>query len=127
MSNGRTIKLEEFIWDQDESDKDANFKKEVALYTMNDPMPTIDRISHNLDVPVGAVVKYILTKWAASGSESLLEAGPDMVEKMSAIFEDAEKSGTLDSRLQAYSSVKDIVSWLRVPLDDPDYRNGIKD
>ena len=31
MSNGRTIKLEEFIWDQDESDIDANFKKEVAL------------------------------------------------------------------------------------------------
>ena len=127
MSNGRTITLEEFIWAQDESDKDANFKKEVALYTMNDPMPTIDRISNNLDVPVGAIVKYILTKWAAYGSEALLEAGPDMVEKMSDIFEDAEKSGTENSRLQAYFSVKGIVSWLRVPLDDPDYRNVGKD
>ena len=50
-----------------------------------------------------------------------------MVEKMSDIFEDAEKSGTEDSRLQAYFSVKGIVSWWRVPLDDPDYRNVSKD
>ena len=73
MSNGRTITLQKFIWDQDEADKDANFKKEVALYTMNDPMPTIDRISSNLDVPVGvASCNHLFCSQVFRGKCSLL-------------------------------------------------------
>ena len=32
-----SIVLEQFDWDVDETDKDANFKSDVALYTMSDP------------------------------------------------------------------------------------------
>ena len=123
MDSNTEINLKQFHWDADDTDKDANFKNDVALYTMSDPMPAIDRISRNLSIPVGSIVKYVLCKWTMSGSDALLEVGPDMVNKMTQIFEEAEFQGTAEARLEAYASVKSIVSWLRVPLDDADYRN----
>lgn len=117
-----TVTLERFVWSDDPEDKDANFKRDVALYTNDDPMPTVRRLSKNLNIPTGAVIRYVLCKWAASGSDALLETGPDIVEKISSILEEAEKAGTVESRLHAYSVVREIVSWLRVPLDDPNYR-----
>tara|TARA_B100000676_G_scaffold303624_1_gene354435 strand:+ start:2471 stop:2848 length:378 start_codon:yes stop_codon:yes gene_type:complete len=123
MDSNTEINLKQFHWDADDTDKDANFKNAVALYTMSDPMPAIDRISRNLSIPVGSIVKYVLCKWTMSGSDALLEVGPDMVNKMTQIFEEAEFQGTAEARLEAYASVKSIVSWLRVPLDDADYRN----
>ena len=118
-----SIVLEQFDWDVDETDKDANFKSDVALYTMSDPMPAIERISRNLSIPVGSIVKYILCKWTMSGSDALLEVGPDMVNKMTQIFEDAESEGTDAAKSEAYESIRAIVSWLRVPLDDANYRD----
>ena len=123
MDFDSSIVLEQFDWDVDETDKDVNFKSDVALYTMSDPMPAIERISRNLSIPVGSIVKYILCKWTMSGSDALLEVGPDMVNKMTQIFEDAEYTGTDTSKLEAYESLRAIVSWLRVPLDDPNYRD----
>jgi len=117
-----TVTLERFVWSDDPEDKDANFKRDVALYTNDDPMPTVRRLSTNLNIPAGAVIRYVLCKWAASGSDALLETGPDMVEKMSSIFEEAEEADTIESRLHAYNAVREIISWLRVPLDDPNYR-----
>ena len=117
-----TVTLERFVWVDDPEDKDANFKHDVALYTNDDPMPTVRRLSTNLNIPAGAVIRYVLCKWAASGSDALLETGPDMVEKMSSIFEEAEEADTVESRLPAYNAVREIISWLRVPLDDPNYR-----
>ena len=58
-----------------------------------------------------------------SGSDSLLEVGPDMVNKMTQIFEDAESDGTDAAKSEAYESIRAIVSWLRVPLDDANYRD----
>tara|TARA_B100000745_G_scaffold257756_1_gene180793 strand:- start:9 stop:386 length:378 start_codon:yes stop_codon:yes gene_type:complete len=123
MDSDSRIVLEKFNWDVDATDKDANFKNDVALYTMSDPMPAIDRISRNLSIPVGSIVKYILCKWTMSGSDALIEVGPDMVNKMTEIFEDAESKGTDKAKLEAYESVRAIVSWLRVPLDDANYRD----
>ena len=90
MISGSTVTLERFVWHEDPEDKDANFKRDVALYTNDDPMPTVRRLSNNLNIPAGAVIRYILCKWAASGSDALLETGADMVEKMSLIFKEAE-------------------------------------
>ena len=115
--------LEKYLWDDDPSDKDANFKRDVVLYTKEDPMPTVSRLSRNLDIPEGAVIRYVLCKWAASGSDALLETGSNMVKKMSDILEQAEQDDTSHARLEAYQSLRKIVSWLRVPLDNPDYRN----
>lgn len=115
--------LEKYLWDDDPLDKDANFKRDVVLYTKEDPMPTVSRLSRNLDIPEGAVIRYVLCKWAASGSDALLETGSNMVNKMSDILEQAEQDNTSNARLEAYQSLRKIVSWLRVPLDNPDYRN----
>ena len=115
--------LEKYLWDDDPLDKDANFKRDVVLYSKEDPMTTVSRLSRNLDIPEGAVIWYVLCKWAASGSDALLETGSNMVNKKSDILEQAEQDDTSHARLEAYQSLRKIVSWLRVPLDNPDYRN----
>jgi hypothetical protein len=122
MSNDNTIKLEQFIWDSNPSDKDNNFKNDVALYTQENPLPTLNRLSNNLNIPIGSIVRYIVCKWAMSGSESLLDLGPDMVKEIAGIFDAAEALDNDEERLKAYHSVKAIISWMKVPLEDPDYR-----
>ena len=122
-SQRNQVVLEKFFWEDDPSDKDANFKRDVVLYTQEDPMSTVSRLSRNLNIPEGAIIRYVLCKWAASGSDALLETGPDMVNKMSDIFEQAEQDDTPEARSEAYQSLRKIVSWLRVPLDDSGYRN----
>ena len=67
-------------WEDD--DPDANFKADVALYAHVDPMTTISRLAGALDIPEGAVVRYVLAKWASAGSGGLLELGPSMVHRL---------------------------------------------
>ncbi len=119
------LTLDRFDWEADESDKDANFKHQVATYTLADPMPTMRGMSRNLNIPVGCIARYILVKWAASGSDALLLAGPVVVKQMSEVVDNAESAGTDEAKLAAYESLSQIVSWLRVPLDDPDWRPGM--
>ncbi len=120
----RQVSLEEYQWQWDESDKDANFKQEVASYTRVDPMPTIDTMSRNLRIPVGAIARYVLVKWAASGSSTLLEMGPRIVQQMAEVVSHAESKGDDMARLQAYQKLSQIISWLNVPLVDPGWRPG---
>lgn len=100
-------------------DKDANFRGDVALYSSIDPMPTLDRASRNLNIPVGALARYVLVKWATSGSDGLLEMGPRVVRQMADAVRQAEAAGTDEARLQAYHKLAKIISWLQVPLDNP--------
>jgi hypothetical protein len=120
----REITLEDFAWDRDETDKDANFKQQVAQYTLVDPMPTIETLSRSLDIPIGAIVKYILVKWGASGSDGLLELGPAVVKEMLSTIEAAEATGTDQERLAAYRKLSQMLSWLAVPLTDPNWQPG---
>lgn len=101
-------------WDDD--DPDANFKREVAEYTRNDPLPTLEQLSANTGIPVGSLVRYALVKWAAEGSETLLATGPRTVQRLWSHIEQAESEGTDDARLAAYHRVRAMISWLRVPL-----------
>ena len=118
------ITLERFDWQWDETDKDANFKQELATYSRVDPMPTIETMSQNLGILVGAIVRYILAKWASSGSASLLEVGPRVVRQMADIVAEAESAGDSEAKLQAYEKLAQIISWLNVPLADSDWRPG---
>ena len=122
--NARQVSLETYRWDEDAEDRDANFKREVALYTLNDPMPTIETMSRNLDIPVGAIVKYVLVRWATSGSEALLEMGPRVIHQMARIVKEAESRGNDEDRLAAYHKLAAIVSWLQIPLVNPDWQPG---
>ena len=42
---------------------------------------------------------------------------------ISPIFDAAESIGTHHEKLNAYKTVKEIMSWMKGPLDNPDYRN----
>ena len=101
-------------WDDD--DPDANFKAQVAEYTRNDPWPTLATLSRNTGIPAEALVRYILVRWTAEGSEALLALGPRLVEQLWAVTQDAESTGTDAARLAAYAKLRQMLSWLRVPL-----------
>ena len=58
-----------------DDDPDANFKQDIALYAKVDPLSTIANLAANTGIPVGAIVRYVLARWASAGSESLLAAG----------------------------------------------------
>jgi hypothetical protein len=103
-------------WDPD--DPDANFKADVALYSHVRPMTTISRLAEALDIPEGAIVHYVLAKWASAGSGGLLELGPSMVHRLWAPIEEAEETDTDESRLEAYEQLRQMLSWLRLPLTD---------
>jgi hypothetical protein len=97
-------------------DPDANFKADVALYSGVDPMATISGLASAMGIPDGAIVHYVLAKWASAGSGGLLELGPSMVHRLWAPVEKAERVGTDDARLEAYEQLRQMISWLRLPL-----------
>jgi hypothetical protein len=67
-------------------------------------------------MPEGAIVHYVLAKWASAGSGGLLELGPTMVRRLWAVAEEAEEAGTDTARLEAYEQLRQMISWLRLPL-----------
>ena len=118
MDSDSRIVLEKFNWDVDATDKDANFKNDVALYTMSDPMPAIDRISRNLSIPVGSIVKYILCKWTMSGSDALIEVGPDMVNKMTEIFMSVDGANSVGKTILEGESCKSFLPGIEYGWED---------
>jgi len=105
-------------WPDD--DPDANFKREVALYGKLDPLATIGNVSANLDIPVGALCRYVLAKWSSAGAEALLTLGPTALGRLSDSIERAESVGTDAARLAAYEELRAQLSWLNAGFDDPD-------
>jgi hypothetical protein len=115
-ANTRTVELGGWDGPWDDSDPDANFKADVALYAHVDPMATIGQLAAALKIPEGAVVHYVLAKWASAGSGGLLELGPLMVHRLWAAVERAEAVGTDTARLEAYDELHQMLAWLRLPL-----------
>jgi hypothetical protein len=110
--------LELVAWDGpwDADDPDANFKADIALYSHVDPMTTIGNLAAAMRMSEGAVVHYILAKWASAGSGGLLELGPTMVRRLWAVVEKADEIGTDEARAEAYEQLRQMISWLRLPL-----------
>lgn len=122
MTAEPTITLECWTGPWPDDDPDANFKAEIALYANTDPLSTITNLANNIGVPVGAVARYVLARWATGGSSALLELGPSMVHRLAAVCEDAETRDTDEARLAAYDTLRQMIEWLRLPLiDDAGY------
>ena len=117
MADDPVVRLERWRGPWPEDDPDANFKTDVAAYSLLDPLSTITNLSAATGIPVGALCRYVLAKWAAGGSEGLLELGPSTVGRMSDACEAAEQDGTDGARLRAYEQLRQMISWLRLPLD----------
>ena len=120
----RTITLEPYAGTWPDDDPDAGFRSAVAEYSSLDGLATLGVLSRNKDIPIGALVAFIVGRYSASGSDALLEVGPIVVGQMDSIVQKAESAGTDEARLEAYESPKAIVSWLKVPLEDPDWRSA---
>lgn len=112
------VRLEAYTGPWAADDPDANFKHDVSLYSRLDPLLTLRNMSANIGVPVGALARYVLAKWATAGSGALMELGADAVRRLWAPIERAERAGTDAARLAAYDELRQLVSWLKVPLDD---------
>lgn len=101
-------------------DKDANLKADIALYAHTDPMRTIRGLATAVDVPEGAIVRYVLSRWASEGASGLLELGPTMTRRLHGVCTAAEATDTDEARLAAYHQLRQMLSWLHHPLEHPD-------
>ncbi len=113
----RAIVLEAYEGTWPPDDPDAGFRRVVAEYSRQDPLPTLDVLSRNKGIPVGALVRFVLSRYCRSGSDALLEMGPRVVRQMDDVIQKAESAGTDEARVEAYRALKAIVSWLLVPLE----------
>lgn len=113
------MQMEPFCGVWDEHDPHARFKAEVAAYTKADPLPTLENLSRLTGVPVGSLIRYVLVKWAASASEALLALEPIVLQQMKQAIQAAEAQGSDDARLQAYHTLRQILSWLQLPPAEP--------
>lgn len=93
----------------------ANFIAEVDSYSKIDPMPTISNLSALTGIPVEKLVRYVLVKWAASGSEALLAMRPIVFQQMLDHVADAEREGTDQAKIRAYEALRKMISWLSAP------------
>ncbi len=111
------VRLEPWTGPWPDDDPDANFKAEVAVYQAADPLHTISNLTARTGIPVEALVRYVLARWASAGSEGLLEIGPHMAQRLHAVA-DAAAGGSEQDKLAAYEQLRQMLSWLVVPLDD---------
>jgi hypothetical protein len=70
------MELKPYVDSWETDDPHANFKEEVALYSIADPLPTLENLSKDTGIPVPALIRYILVKYTASGSEAVLAMTP---------------------------------------------------
>jgi len=111
-----TVILEPWSGPWEPDDPDANFKADVALYCRLDPLTTVIALSLHTGIPVGAIVRYVLARYATGGSAGLLELGPSMVHRLWEPIAAAERADTTTARLAAYDQLRQMISWLRLPL-----------
>jgi hypothetical protein len=88
--SARSVEMSPWSGPWSDDDPDANFKADVALYAHIDPMTTIANLAQAMGIPEGAIVRYVLAKWATAGSGGLLELGPSMIHRLWQPVEQAE-------------------------------------
>ncbi|TWV53934.1 hypothetical protein FRZ03_08185 [Streptomyces misionensis] len=114
-----TIRLHRWCATWPDNDPHANFKSDVVLYGRLDPLATLRGMSESLGIPVGALARYVLARWATGGSGGLLEIGPVMVHRLWEPIAEAERQDSDGERLRAYHRLREMIAWLKLPLDEP--------
>jgi hypothetical protein len=116
-SDEPTVALVRFAGPWADDDPYANLKADVVAYGHLDPLATLHGLAAASGVPVGALARYVLARWAAGGNEALLELGTSGVDHLARAVAAAEAEGTDTARLAAYATVREVVRWLRAGLD----------
>lgn len=114
--SAQSLRLEPWAGPWAPGDADANYKADIALYSKVDPLTTLRGLSDATGVPIGAIARYVLAKYATAGSGGLLELGPAMVHRLWEPVARAEAAGTEEARLAAYDQLRQMIEWLRLPL-----------
>ncbi|MEY4174902.1 MAG: hypothetical protein RI900_2067 [Actinomycetota bacterium] len=114
------VHLEAWTGPWPDGDKDANLKADVALYAKVDPLRTVRGLAESTDIPEGAIVRWVLARWASEGASGLLELGPTMTRRLRDVCTAAEQADSDDARLAAYHQLRQMISWLNHPLDHPE-------
>lgn len=117
MTAAPTLVLETWSPPIEPGDPDANFKEQVAELSQLDPTTTLAGMERTLGVPAGAIARAVLARWASEGSAALLELGPAMVERLWEPIAAAEAADDDAARLRAYDQLRQMIGWLRIPLD----------
>jgi hypothetical protein len=118
-SDEPVVRLERWRGDWPADDPFAGLKADVAGYGHLDVLVTLRGLSEASGIPVGALVRYVLARWASGGNEAVLELGVSGIDHLVRIIEDAEEADTDTARLEAYAAISAVVSWLRAGRDDP--------
>jgi hypothetical protein len=118
VTEADVLRLEPWAGPWEPDDPNANYKAEVALYSKVDPLATLRGLSEGTGIPVGAIARYVLARYATLGSGGLLELGPVMVEQLWSVVDSAEADGSDAARLRAFASIRGMLAWLRLPLHD---------
>ncbi|HIF71948.1 MAG TPA: hypothetical protein EYQ61_05285 [Dehalococcoidia bacterium] len=66
----------------------------VAEYSGLDGLATLEVLSRNKNIPIGAIVAFIVGHYSASGSAVILEIGPRVIGQMDSIVQNAESTDT---------------------------------
>ena len=111
------VRLERFDGDWPADDAFAGLKADVAAYGHLDALATVRGLSDASGVPVGALVHYVLARWASGGSDAILELGISGVDHLERLIANAEVAGTDAARLEAYAGIRDVIAWLRAGTD----------
>lgn len=112
IDSASTVVLEPYRATWNDDDVHANFKSEVAVYTTHDPLPTLRNLSADTGVPLGAIVRFVLVKYATSGADALLNMTPIVFRQMQDHVAAAEGADTDAARLEAYARLKSMIAWL---------------
>ncbi|MCL4860517.1 MAG: hypothetical protein KJZ93_13965 [Caldilineaceae bacterium] len=105
------------IWRED--DPHANFKAEVAAFSVADPLPTLENLSQATGIPVPTLVRYILVKYVASGADAMLTMTPLVIRQMEEHIAKAEAVNTAAARLRAYEALRQMIAWLSLGAESP--------
>lgn len=116
----RQISLEPWNGTWNDDDPNSNFKTDVALYSLVDPLVTLRSLSATTGLPLGALVHYVLARFATAGSSGMLELGPAIIQRLWEPVAWAEETGDDHGRLRAYGELRELLTWLRGPLFDAD-------
>jgi hypothetical protein len=90
---------------------DQNFRDAVALSQRVDPMPTLEALARNTDLPVAQVVHHALVRYAADGAEALLALGPESLRRLVA----ARKA-------EDWQKVASMIDWLEAGFESEHWR-----
>ena len=76
-------------------------------------MRTVGNVAGAMKLPEGAVVHYVPAEWASAAAQVRTDDGAQAGRSGR-----GEEIGTGTARLEAYEQLRQMMSWLRLPLVD---------